>query len=258
MSQLQPDPEPQPSQQNVLSQATALRLLSDVATTDNCSPEMAAAGTSGSGAGPNVSRTALDRMLPPITRHSSQESIHSANENGNSCRICRWNRSDMEIIKCPCTCKGSVGFIHMKCLKRWIMHKQSNRCEICNAVFDISEDRASLKQMVKTFCCHRCCGLIVKHLLFSASLMPLANIILQQVLHCMDNLNQGNAEQLTVREVIVASGTLLTSSVLFFNFFEFVTTRGLLIRNILRHWWMFGSTSDFALVEAEDDAIDLF
>lgn len=74
----------------------------------------------------------------------------------------------------------------------------------------------------------------------------------------MDNLNQGNAEQLTVREVIVASGTLLTSSVLFFNFFEFVTTRGLLIRNILRHWWMFGSTSDFALVEVEDDAIDLF
>lgn len=69
----------------------------------------------------------------------------------------------------------------MKCLKRWIMHKQSNRCEICNAVFDISEDRTSVKQMVRTFCCHRCCGLIVKHLLFSASLMPLANIILQQV-----------------------------------------------------------------------------
>lgn len=177
----------------------------------------------------------------------------------------------------------------MKCLKRWIMHRRDNRCEVCNAVFNITEERVSLKQMMRTFCCGRCCGLIVKHLLFSASLMPLAHIILQQVselyrpiesfilillhrtvaaylrfihcpqvLQCMDNLNQGSTEQLTVQEVFVASCALLTSSALFFHFFEFVTTRCLLIRNILRHWWMFGSTSDFALVEIEDDSIDLF
>jgi len=51
---------------------------------------------------------------------------------------------------------------------------------------------------------------------------------------------------------------LLTSSALFFHFFEFVTTRFMLIRNILSHWWMFGSTSDFELVEIEDDSIDFF
>ncbi|KAH8308562.1 hypothetical protein KR018_005866 [Drosophila ironensis] len=213
---------------------------------------------------PNASTAALEinaarrRMLPPTTRRASQESVHSADELGNSCRICRWNRSDMEIINCPCNCKGSVGFIHLKCLKRWIMHRRDNRCEICHTVFDISEERVSFKHMIRTFCCGRCCGLIVKHLLFSASLMPLAHIILQQVLQCMDNLNQGSTEQLTVQEVFVASCALLTSSALFFHFFEFVTTRCLLIRNILRHWWMFGSTSDFALVELEDDTIDLF
>ncbi|XP_017073860.1 uncharacterized protein LOC108109725 isoform X3 [Drosophila eugracilis] len=138
------------------------------------------------------------------------------------------------------------------------MHRRDNRCEVCHAVFDISEERVSLKQMVRTFCCGRCCGLIVKHLLFSASLMPLAHIILQQVLQCMDNLNQGSTEQLTVQEVFVASCALLSSSALFFHFFEFVTTRCLLIRNILSHWWLFGSTSDYALVEIEDDSIDLF
>ncbi|XP_037725481.1 uncharacterized protein LOC119557017 isoform X2 [Drosophila subpulchrella] len=273
-------------QQHVLSEATTLRLINGLVATGsatplavqppttaqadvNCSPEMALAAANpavlplASGT-PTASMAALEissarqRMLPPITRRPSQESVHSANENGNSCRICRWNRSDMEIIKCPCNCKGSVGFIHLKCLKRWIMHRRDNRCEICNAVFDISEERVSLKQMVRTFCCGRCCGLIVKHLLFSASLMPLAHIILQQVLQCMDNLNQGSTEQLTVQEVFVASCALLTSSALFFHFFEFVTTRCLLIRNILRHWWMFGSTSDFALVEIEDDSIDLF
>ncbi|KAH8396269.1 hypothetical protein KR222_007163, partial [Zaprionus bogoriensis] len=190
--------------------------------------------------------------------HSMQESVHSANEFGFSCRICRWDRNDMEIITCPCKCKGSVGYIHMKCLKRWIMHRRDNRCEICNSPFNITAERASVKQMVRAFCCGRCCGMIVKHVLFSASLMPLAHVILQQVLHCMDNLNQGSTEQLTVQEVFVASCALLTSSALFFHFFEFVTTRFLLIRNILRHWWMFGSTNDFGLVEVEDEAFDLF
>ncbi|XP_017089224.2 E3 ubiquitin-protein ligase MARCHF11 [Drosophila bipectinata] len=225
----------------------------DEVATDNATP-LSAVQTPPSTPPPND----LEASCSTELGEGGQESVHSANEYGHSCRICRWNRSDMEIISCPCNCRGSVGFIHLKCLKRWIMHRRDNRCEVCNAVYDISEERVSLKQMLRTFCCGRCCGLIVKHLLFSASLMPLAHIILQQVLQCMDNLNQGSTEQLTVQEVFVASCALLTSSALFFHFFEFVTTRCLLIRNILRHWWMFGSTSDFSLVEFEDDSIDLF
>ncbi|XP_030245149.1 E3 ubiquitin-protein ligase MARCH7, partial [Drosophila navojoa] len=217
-------------------------------------------GGSGSGSDGGAGTTQLGLVLPagsgPGT--ANQESVHSANEFGNSCRICRWHRSDMEIINCPCKCKGSVGYIHLKCLKRWIMHRRDNRCEICHAPYNITAERASLKQMIRAFCCGRCCGMIVKHVLFSASLMPLAHVILQQVLHCMDNLNQGSTEQLTVQEVFVASCALLTSSALFFHFFEFVTTRFLLIRNILRHWWMFGSTNDFGIVEVEDDSFDLF
>ncbi|XP_043659839.1 E3 ubiquitin-protein ligase MARCHF7 [Drosophila teissieri] len=266
---------------HVLTEATALLLINGLDATGsatppsaqpppaaaaevNCLPEIVASAHRMASGTPTASMAALEissarqRLLPLITRSPLEESLHSANENGNSCRICRWNRSDMEIIKCPCNCKGSVGYIHLKCLKRWIMHRRDNRCEVCNAVFDISEERVSLKQMIRTFCCGRCCGLIVKHLLFSASLMPLAHIILQQVLQCMDNMNQGSTEQLTVQEVFVASCALLTSSALFFHFFEFVTTRFLLIRNILRHWWMFGSTSDFALVEIEDESIDFF
>ncbi|XP_030381041.1 E3 ubiquitin-protein ligase MARCH7 [Scaptodrosophila lebanonensis] len=258
-----------PSTQRTLSEATAIRLFNSVVgsagnpgNTGNTAttPENATATGCGNACGSGSNNVTTLGVLSqiPAPAYTLQESVHSANEFGNSCRICRWNRSDMEIISCPCNCKGSVGYIHMKCLKRWIMHQRDNRCEICHAIYDISEDRLSFKQMLKTFCCGRCCGLIVKHLLFSASLMPLAHVILQQVLQCMDNLNQGSTEQLSVQEVFVASCALLTSSALFFHFFEFVTTRCLLIRNILRHWWMFGSTSDYALVEIDDDSIDLF
>ncbi|EDW00115.1 GH12688 [Drosophila grimshawi] len=240
--------------QQQLSEATALRLFSSIAAgTSLAQPRTQqqqeheltdGRGIADAGAEPHGVALASQ----PV----SQESVHSANEFGNSCRICRWNRSDMEIINCPCKCKGSV------CLKRWIMHRRDNRCEICNAPFNITADRASVMQMVRAFFCDRCCGMILKHLLFSASLMPIANVILQQVLHCMDHLNQGSNELLTVHEVFFASCALLTSSALFFHFFEFVTTRFLLIRNILRHWWMFGSTNDFGLVEVEDDDFDLF
>jgi len=122
--------------QHVLSEATTVRLINGLVATGsatplavqppstaqadvNCSPEMALAAANpaavplandtltASMAALEIS-SARQRMLPPITRRPSQESVHSANENGNSCRICRWNRSDMEIIKCPCNCKGSV------------------------------------------------------------------------------------------------------------------------------------------------------
>lgn len=85
----------------------------------SCSTELSGGGGAdamamASPSTPNASTAAMEigaarlRMLPPLTRHPAQESVHSTNEYGNSCRICRWNRSDMEIINCPCKCKGSV------------------------------------------------------------------------------------------------------------------------------------------------------
>ncbi|KAH8400205.1 hypothetical protein KR215_008889 [Drosophila sulfurigaster] len=262
MSQQQPEEVQQQQQQlgTQLSEATALRLLNMVVASTSI-PRLQTHAETETEMLSETATAACDSITLPTssgTGQASQESVHSANEFGNSCRICRWNRVDMEIINCPCKCKGSVGYIHMTCLKRWIMQRRDNRCEICHAPFNITTERASVKQMVRAFCCGRCCGMIVKHMLFSASLMPLAHVILQQVLHCMDNLNQGSTEQLTVQEVFVASCALLTSSALFFHFFEFVTTRFLLIRNILRHWWMFGSTNDFGLLDVEDDSFDLF
>ncbi|KAH8387737.1 hypothetical protein KR093_009220 [Drosophila rubida] len=263
----------QPEEAPQISEATALRLLNnDVASTSQArSPQtktqskaqLDKANTSdqptGSGTAAASASAAVDAApAPAATEQSSQESVQTNEEFINLCRICRWDRVDMEIINCPCKCIGSVGYIHMTCLKKWIMQRRDNRCEICHAMYDITNERASVKQMVRAFCCGRCCGMIVKHVLFSASLMPLAHVILQQVLHCMDNLNQGSTEQLTVQEVFVASCALLTSSALFFHFFEFVTTRFLLIRNILRHWWMFGSSNDYSLIDVDDDTFDLF
>uniref|UniRef100_A0A1A9UHV1 RING-CH-type domain-containing protein n=1 Tax=Glossina austeni TaxID=7395 RepID=A0A1A9UHV1_GLOAU len=178
---------------HTLSEATAVRLYNSV--------------TVGS-----EHRTPVPPIRPQIeaVEQKSIESIQSCNEFGNSCRICRWNRSDMQILQCPCHCKGSVGHVHLQCLKRWIMHRRDNHCEICKEIFDLPDEKISIKRMINTFCT-RCLGAIIKHILFSASLIPLAHVVLHQVLFCMENINQSPNEQLSVSEVLVASCALLTS-----------------------------------------------
>ncbi|XP_050328898.1 E3 ubiquitin-protein ligase MARCHF7 [Bactrocera neohumeralis] len=229
-----------------LSEATAIRLFNSVVTT-----EQIAGPTTALNANSITSINAVDECKSITT-------IQSTNEFGNACRICRCNRSDMQLSRCPCQCRGSVGFVHMPCLKRWILHRRDTRCEICNTPFDVPEEKLNVRRMLNALFCARCGGAIMKHLLFSVSLLPLAHVVLQQVLICMDNINASPNEHLTVQEVMVASCALLTSSALFFHFFEFITTRFLIIRNILHQWWMFGNQENFTIIEVDSEYFDVF
>ncbi len=50
------------------------------------------------------------------------------------CRICQ---SD-DLIKnldAPCTCKGSLRYVHHKCLQQWCVEKGDTMCEICKTPF---------------------------------------------------------------------------------------------------------------------------
>ena len=44
------------------------------------------------------------------------------------CRICLDDINNNEIIK-PCIC--TEGFFHKECLKKWILEKKLENCEIC-------------------------------------------------------------------------------------------------------------------------------
>lgn len=92
------------------------------------------------------------------------------------------------------------------------MHRRDNHCEICNESFNLPEEKFNIKRMFSSFW-GQCAGPIFKHLLFGASLLPLTHIILQQVVVCMENINLSPNDQLTVKEVILASSALMTSSV---------------------------------------------
>uniref|UniRef100_A0A0K8UMH8 E3 ubiquitin-protein ligase MARCH8 n=1 Tax=Bactrocera latifrons TaxID=174628 RepID=A0A0K8UMH8_BACLA len=46
------------------------------------------------------------------------------------CRICH-NSEDPERLVSPCLCKGSLTYVHIHCLERWISTSRSTVCELC-------------------------------------------------------------------------------------------------------------------------------
>nr|XP_014103720.1 uncharacterized protein LOC106627917 isoform X2 [Bactrocera oleae] len=46
------------------------------------------------------------------------------------CRICH-NAEDPERLVSPCLCKGSLTYVHIHCLERWISTSRSTVCELC-------------------------------------------------------------------------------------------------------------------------------
>lgn len=55
--------------------------------------------------------------------------------NGNICRICYEPGIQGNELISPCSCVGSIKYIHFQCLKKWIIEQKENmpffHCEIC-------------------------------------------------------------------------------------------------------------------------------
>lgn len=67
--------------------------------------------------------------VPPITpvRVSSVASM--------VCRICQTNTAQ-ECLISPCHCKGSLAYVHLSCLERWLNQSSRSYCELCMFQFN--------------------------------------------------------------------------------------------------------------------------
>lgn len=50
------------------------------------------------------------------------------------CKVCRSDESDGPLFY-PCACKGSIRYVHDKCLQTWISHSKSTSCEVCKCTY---------------------------------------------------------------------------------------------------------------------------
>ncbi|XP_031328447.1 E3 ubiquitin-protein ligase MARCH2-like [Photinus pyralis] len=51
------------------------------------------------------------------------------------CRICHANSTSEHLIS-PCNCKGTLAYVHMTCLERWLNESSRNYCELCMFHYD--------------------------------------------------------------------------------------------------------------------------
>ncbi|RWS19525.1 uncharacterized protein B4U80_14413 [Leptotrombidium deliense] len=50
-----------------------------------------------------------------------------------TCRICFTQENQEEMIA-PCGCKGSIEYIHIDCLKRWVTTSGKIQCDLCTVL----------------------------------------------------------------------------------------------------------------------------
>ena len=49
----------------------------------------------------------------------------------------------------PCMCNGSMKFVHESCLMQWLNTSKRKKCELCNYVIQMHEEKVSLRQILQ-------------------------------------------------------------------------------------------------------------
>ncbi|KAK6625284.1 hypothetical protein RUM43_005578 [Polyplax serrata] len=72
-------------------------------------------------------------LINPLTLCFRLNKSHVSLESSPSdtCRICREAGSKEDLLT-TCRCKGTMKFIHLSCLERWLAESGSNQCELCS------------------------------------------------------------------------------------------------------------------------------
>lgn len=65
------------------------------------------------------------------------------------CRICFMTSEQEDILRNPCKCKGSLSFVHEKCLNQWLTSRNIRICELCKTRFVMQEEFGSLNYILR-------------------------------------------------------------------------------------------------------------
>ncbi|XP_035682928.1 E3 ubiquitin-protein ligase MARCHF8-like [Branchiostoma floridae] len=71
----------------------------------------------------------------------------SSSVNAEICRICLEGRRAGFLAR-PCRCNGTSAFVHLPCLKEWLLKSNSSRCELCRFKFKTRRRWKPLREWV--------------------------------------------------------------------------------------------------------------
>ncbi|KAL1415610.1 hypothetical protein MTO96_006731 [Rhipicephalus appendiculatus] len=64
---------------------------------------------------------------------------NGAGSSGGMCRICREGNQRAKLVS-PCSCSGTMGFVHKSCLEQWLNQRNVDSCEFCGERFQMATE----------------------------------------------------------------------------------------------------------------------
>lgn len=88
---------------------------------------------------PNFQKDASAKStLPSSTSESEAARLDVTPIASMVCRICQTNTAN-EVLISPCHCKGSMAYVHLSCLERWLNQSSRSYCELCKYQYNAVE-----------------------------------------------------------------------------------------------------------------------
>lgn len=81
-----------------------------------------------------VSASTHSDLMPNVIENSKSEDKTSNHSLEDMCRICHGGdrlTAELGRLISACSCRGTVGRVHVKCLERWLTESGKSRCELC-------------------------------------------------------------------------------------------------------------------------------
>lgn len=176
------------------------------------------------------------------------------------CRICRTGAADSpeaaaSLVRSPCRCKGTVGYVHNHCLMRWQHVRQGARdCEICHSPYDFAtvfptaaDQVLRRRRRLRQFLQPNCLGLIAKCLLNFVALSALTYLNIEQMQTFIEAtgryVDSGGGVSAPVPVVMMAL-YLMGVGVGNCTYVEWTLHTVHKIGLVLEHWWSRGAWPD--------------
>lgn len=58
-------------------------------------------------------------------------------------------RQKLRLLQNPCSCRGSLSFVHEACLIKWLQQKNIRACELCKTPFKVKEEYGSFTEILQ-------------------------------------------------------------------------------------------------------------
>ncbi|KAL1426684.1 hypothetical protein MTO96_018153 [Rhipicephalus appendiculatus] len=73
---------------------------------------------------------------------------NGAGSSGPTCRICHEGDQEAELVS-PCSCSGTIGFVHVSCLEHWLNERNVDLCELCGERFQMAAQPITVLRLLR-------------------------------------------------------------------------------------------------------------